>query len=355
MNEQKYIDVARKLITGSQALTFTVISNSMSPLIKKDDRIVCSKTECGKIKKYDLIAFNDKSPDLKIPVVHRVVKILRSNDKFSFKTKGDNALLIDKETVEESRIIGKVDEIIKKNRRISLDKITHRYAGIFIFFALLFKNFIKLSFIKLINVLRTVFAKENKCGRDEDMSVLRQSVLTRIKDWHKLVETDVWLLNPFVSENKKICDISFGGGYCEESFNFTRRGFKVDYKKAGEAGGEDRYDIIICSRVLNIVDTYGKRTEIYDFIKRCAKEKGIILLSYINEKNNFFVRLKRSLYKFLYKKYDGPDKDDIIYKNFFIQKELPARQIIKELKNNGFLICRQKKYGRIVSFLLNVG
>ena len=106
--EQKYIDVAKKLL--QQENTYTVISNSMKPLIKKDDKITCVRKSFDELKKYQIIAFkNGASGNPEIPTVHRIIK----KEETGYKTKGDNALYSDKELVIREHFIGVVDKVIK--------------------------------------------------------------------------------------------------------------------------------------------------------------------------------------------------------------------------------------------------
>ena len=76
------------------------------------------------------------------------------------------------------------------------------------------------------------------------------------------------------------------------------------------------------------------------------------MLSYINEKNNFFIKLKRKIYNFLLKKYDDPLSDDIVYDKYFIMKNLSFKVIYNELINYGFIIKNFKKDKKTISFLL---
>lgn len=58
----------------------------------------------------DVIVFKSNKPD---PIIHRVVKKWKENDKYYFKTKGDNnkdsikSSLVDETSIRENRIIGK--------------------------------------------------------------------------------------------------------------------------------------------------------------------------------------------------------------------------------------------------------
>ncbi|MFA6614131.1 MAG: signal peptidase I [Endomicrobiia bacterium] len=352
MSDKKYIDIAKKLIEESNTLTYTVISKSMYPLINKNDKITCSKVEHKNIKKYSLVAFYTNSDTSQVPTVHRVINILQKNNELSFRTKGDNNLSFDRDIVHPKQIIGIVDHIIKKNFIISLDKNVYKFINIFIYLLSNLKNLIKCNFVQIKNIIRVAFIKEKKIQYDDNLIVLRQSILTKDKDWLEIIQTNISLLMPLLNKNMKICDISFGGGYCEESFCFIRKSFKIDYKNIKDFNNEDKYDFIICSRVINIVETKEKRQEIYNLLKLYIKSDGKILFSYINEKNNLFVSMKRSIFKLLFKNYDGPCNNDIIYKDVFIMKILQEKYVSAELENNGFYIIKQFCSDKIKTFLL---
>ena len=347
--EQKYIDVAKKLL--QQENTYTVISNSMNPLIKKGDKITCVRKNFDELKKYQIIAFkNGASGNPEIPTVHRIIK----KEEAGYKTKGDNALYVDKELVIQEHFIGVVDKVIKENKTIDLNTKTGTLQSMCAYFLFCIKNFFKIVFVNIKKFFLMCFKKEEKLIYDDDLLMLRQAVLTKTKDWETIVKNDVDLIEPFIQKDKKICDISFGGGYCEESFNFIRKGFEIEYKNTDNEDKND-FDVIICSRVINIVENNQKREEIYNKLKFFIKKDGVILLSYINENNNLFVKLKRKIYSLLSKKYDGPLSDDVVYEDkYFVMKNLSFKSIYNELVKNKFVIKKYKKSGNVISFLIAI-
>ncbi len=349
--EQKYIDVAKKLL--QQENTYTVISNSMNPLIKKGDKITCVKKSFDDLKKYQIVAFkNNTSGNPEIPTVHRIIKKIKKDD-ICYNTKGDNALYTDKEFLLREHFIGVADKIIKENRTIDLNTKTGAFQSMCAYFLFCVKNFVRLSFINIKKFLVMCFKKEEKLVYNDDLLMLRQSMLTKPEDWEKVVRTGVELLEPFIKKDKKMCDFSFGGGYCEESFNFIRKGFEIEYKNLDSKDKND-FDVIICSRVINIVETKQKRQEIYNTLKSFIKPGGTILLSYINEQDNFFLRLKRKVYSKVLKNYDGPLSDDVTCEDkYFVMKNLPFNIIYDELENSGFVVQRLKKDDKVIIFLVS--
>lgn len=349
--EQKYIDVAKKLL--QQENTYTVISNSMNPLIKKGDKITCVRKNFDDLKKYQVIAFKNNTlgtPD--IPTVHRIIKKLDKED-VCYKTKGDNALYVDREVVLKEHFIGVVDKIIKTKRTIKLDTKIGNFISLVAYFLFCIKNFVKLICINIKKFLVMCFKLEEKLVYNDDLLMLRQTILTKIEDWKKIVKNDVELLTPFMQKNKKICDFSFGGGYSEESFNFIRKGIDIEYKNLDDKD-RNNFDVIICSRVINVVENKQKRQIIYDTLKSFTKSNGVILLSYINEKNNLFLKLKRKIYKTFFKEYNGPLDNDIVYENkYFIMKTLPFKIVYNELIENGFIIKKYNKSKKIINFLIS--
>ena len=345
--EQKYVEIAKKLLQQEESNTYTVISNSMNPLIKKGDRIICVRKEFDSLKKYQIIAFKNNISG-EIPIVHRIVKI----ENACYRTKGDNSLYTDKDPVFKEHFIGVADKIIKENRTINLNTKIGKTVSLVAYFLFCIKNFTKLVFIDIKNFVAMCFKKEGSLVYNDDLLMLRQSMLTKSEDWEKIVKNDIELLNPFMQKDKKICDFSFGGGYCEESFNFIRKDINIEYKNLDNKDKND-FDVIICSRVINIVENKQKRIDIYNTLKFFIKKDGIILLSYINETNNFFLKLKRKSYNLFLKKYTGPLSDDVVYENkYFVMKNLPFKTISDELTSCGFIIKKSKKDDKVVSFLL---
>lgn len=345
MQEDKYREIAKSLLSKLEEHTYVVISNSMCPFIKKDDKIVCLKKEISDIKKYNIIAFHNKH-NLEVPLVHRIIKIINKNNKTFFQTKGDNSLSADKELIEYNQIIGVVTKIIKKDSVIDLNKFQYKLYSLFIYFISVIVNLFKLCFLKTKNF----FLKEQKVEIGENLVVLRQSILTKISDWEDIREQNISLLSEIINENSKICDVSFGGGYCEESFHFIRKKFNIDYKSVNE-NTDRKYDVIICSRVINIVESYKKRQEIYKYLVSILNDNGKILISYINQKNNIFLKLKRKFYKMIIKNYDGPLYDDITYDKFFVMKQVTSNRIYNELTDNNIKVAIKKEHNNAVTFI----
>jgi len=78
----------------------TVVSGSMSPMIKAGDVILISKVKLEEIKEQDIITFRKG----KTLITHRIIEI----ENNSFKTKGDANEDSDIELVKAGQVVGKV-------------------------------------------------------------------------------------------------------------------------------------------------------------------------------------------------------------------------------------------------------
>lgn len=351
---KKHIDIAKNLLKQSSNEMFTVISDSMYPLIRRGDKIVCTCVNINNIKKYSLIAFNNDLNNRTIPTVHRVVKIIKINGNITFKTKGDANFICDKTEINNDNIIGIVTEIIGQNKTISLNTFSGKSISIFLYFLLTIKNHFDFIFSKVKLFLKFIIIPEKQLNYNNNMQIINQSILTKTADWTNTTKININLLKEYIKKESQICDISFDGGYCEESFNFIRQGFEVDYNKVTSVAKiNKKYSFIICSKVLNLAETKAKRKEIYDFITHILQKDGKILLSFINQKNNFITYFKRQLFS-LSKLYRGPKPDDLTYNGFFVMKHLNIKIITNELKNNNFLIIKTVLSDNTVSFLLKI-
>ncbi len=206
MDEEKYKEIAKSLLSKLEEHTYTVISNSMYPVIKKQDEIVCIKKDISNIKKYNIIAFHNRH-NLEVPLVHRIIKIVNKNNKIFFKTKGDNSVCADKELIEYNQIIGVVTKITRNNSIINLEKFQYKIYSLFVCFLSVIISLLKLFIIKT----KETFAKEQKIEIDDDIIVLRQSILTKINDWKDITKQNINLLSKMIDEKVKVCDVSFGG------------------------------------------------------------------------------------------------------------------------------------------------
>lgn len=94
---------------------FRIVSNSMSPLIEINDRVLVKKVNSFEIRPKDIILF--KADD--VLVTHRVVNFSRNDGKPMILQKGDasnHASLISTDTV-----MGKVKAIERKGKFLNLD------------------------------------------------------------------------------------------------------------------------------------------------------------------------------------------------------------------------------------------
>ncbi|HEW93865.1 signal peptidase I [Candidatus Geothermarchaeota archaeon] len=88
-----------------------VVSRSMEPTIRVNDLIIITKASPDDIRVGDIIVFRSPlNPDMYI--VHRVIQVIRSNDRIYFKTKGDNNKYPDRWVVDQDNLIGRVLYII---------------------------------------------------------------------------------------------------------------------------------------------------------------------------------------------------------------------------------------------------
>ena len=86
-----------------------IMSNSMSPTYRRGDAIVYEKIDVKKLEIGDILAFRKNN----IVMTHRIVEILKRNDKYYFVTKGDNNASVDIFKTEEDQVLGKVVSVYK--------------------------------------------------------------------------------------------------------------------------------------------------------------------------------------------------------------------------------------------------
>jgi len=349
MDKNKYSDVAKKLIKKSDNKTFTVISDSMAPLIRKNDKIICrAVSNIKSIRKYSIIAFNNDINNHDVPTVHRVLKF--SKNKQSIKTKGDANLFFDKTDVTENILIGLVYCIIRNGREHNLENFCGRFLSIYLYFFSALKNYLNLLQSKIKNLAVKNFIPESELKYDDSLSTLRLADVIPTKSWRKTSKINSEILKNFISPYDNVCDISFDGGLCEESFYFIRNLIPVDNIKINSPVNK-KYKFVICSKILNLAQNENQRKEIYAFIKKIIDNDGKVFLSYINVKNNFGLYFKRTFFSF-FKLYKGPGRYDITTKGFFVMKYLKSDTAESEFAENKFKIVNKTVSEDVVSFVL---
>ena len=109
--------------------TFTIISNSMEPTIKKNDIIIVKSVDRNQIQMNDIITYK---VDGEI-VTHRIIDYRKLNDEIIYTTKGDNNEVTDIHEVIYSNIEGKyINKIPKVGKLFLLLKNKYVFSLIFI-------------------------------------------------------------------------------------------------------------------------------------------------------------------------------------------------------------------------------
>ena len=83
-----------------------VLTDSMHPVIKSGDLIICKTAEAEDVVVGDVISFYDPMGSGTSVVTHRVMEIVTEDGKISFRTKGDNNNAEDTVLVPDKNLIG---------------------------------------------------------------------------------------------------------------------------------------------------------------------------------------------------------------------------------------------------------
>ena len=87
-------------------------TDSMYPVLKSGDRIVCQQVDPSELRPGDVITYWTVIGGERVRNTHRIVEIYDGGGYLIFATKGDNNYAEDSLTVHESEIIGKFIGII---------------------------------------------------------------------------------------------------------------------------------------------------------------------------------------------------------------------------------------------------
>lgn len=86
-----------------------IATNSMKPLYGRGDAVVYEKTKVENLKTGDILVFQKDN----IVVTHRIIKIWKTGNEYSFVTKGDNNSVRDYYMPKSSDVLGKVKFSLK--------------------------------------------------------------------------------------------------------------------------------------------------------------------------------------------------------------------------------------------------
>ena len=122
--ETKFQLVAEMLteeIEKRGTLSFKVVSKSMSPLIRSNDKVVVEKCNPEKLVSGEMIVFNIGT-DL---CTHRYIVRREKSGIIEYITKGDRFFKFDP-PVTENKIVGKVTAITRQGEQIDLNRGKYR-------------------------------------------------------------------------------------------------------------------------------------------------------------------------------------------------------------------------------------
>ena len=86
-----------------------IMTNSMKPTYSRGDAIIINKKQANDIKVGDVLAFNLGNGI----ITHRVIRIAKNGNNYTFVTKGDNNKQVDSYDIHGEHVIGTVDYVLK--------------------------------------------------------------------------------------------------------------------------------------------------------------------------------------------------------------------------------------------------
>ena len=102
---------------NGSTVSFRIASGSMRPAIEIGDTVKVRRAESSEIRAGDIVAFKDG----KNIIVHRIVRVRRTNGHLDFFQMGDAGGV--SQNIRADRIIGKVVTINKNGREVRLDSL----------------------------------------------------------------------------------------------------------------------------------------------------------------------------------------------------------------------------------------
>lgn len=92
-------------------LPLIVLTDSMYPVIRSGDIIICKTAEPEEVQVGDVIAFFDPAGNGSTIVTHRVMEVTQQSDQIAWRTKGDNNNAEDRLLVTEDKLVAVYNDI----------------------------------------------------------------------------------------------------------------------------------------------------------------------------------------------------------------------------------------------------
>lgn len=92
-------------------LPLIVLTDSMYPVIRSGDIIICKTAEPEEVQVGDVIAFFDPAGNGSTIVTHRVMEVTQHSDQIAWRTKGDNNNAEDRLLVTEDKLVAVYNDI----------------------------------------------------------------------------------------------------------------------------------------------------------------------------------------------------------------------------------------------------
>lgn len=137
--------------------TYSIITNSMSPVIKKGDVILVREQKISEYKPNDIITYIGMDGDLKGKIItHKIIDIKKENGKRIFYTRGI-ANISDDPAVYEEQILGKY--IYKFIIFSIIERVMNTKIG---FFLIIFIPLCLIYFFEIKDIIKDVKKIKNK-------------------------------------------------------------------------------------------------------------------------------------------------------------------------------------------------
>ncbi len=128
-------EMRREACEKGGSLSFTIVSGSMSPVIREGDVVKVTKVEPSRIRIGDIVAFYDGDR----VVVHRVFGRSRVNDRLIFSQRGD--AIGGSGVIRPQNLIGRVSSLNRGGREILLDTPWHNVTNTLLGWRMLLRRF----------------------------------------------------------------------------------------------------------------------------------------------------------------------------------------------------------------------
>ncbi|MFH1414636.1 MAG: S24/S26 family peptidase [Elusimicrobiota bacterium] len=325
---------------------FTVKGVSMKYLLLPGDRIAVKKIPQHKLKTGDIIVFRREDKLL----AHRIKGSIMHRGESYYRTAGDYNFKSDLFLVAREAVLGRVEWIERKEKKVILEGFPGRIRSGMIRFCsmiLLRADYLLKFAVRFPEIFYRIAGPEY-CSSEKIMP--DWDSYSKTADYEKSAKNAAVICGFAekydIGRKGVIADIGFGYGLSEEAFSLSKRGLEVTSVEIESFGSGEKFPAILISGILSLISDENTRKEFLEKLIDTVRPGGYVLFSGIEMQKVSFpavmIWVKRKFWSLIARNSRRrPAYGDTLINGDFVFHRFSSAQLAAELSSSALEILEK--------------